>query len=69
VEKAMILLKDRLQTDENDTNYVNNKYPIKAYSKIKLITVILQFKYIYTPYYQTLTTGSGTEIFVPPFIQ
>jgi len=64
----MILLKDRLQTDE-DTNYVNNKYPIKAYSKIKIITVILQFKCTYTPYYQTLTTGSGTEIFVPSFIQ
>jgi hypothetical protein len=62
VEEAMILLKDRLQTDEKDTNHVNNKYPIKAYSKIKIITVILQFKCTYKPYYQTLTTGSGTEI-------
>jgi len=44
VEEAMILLKDRLQTDEKYTNYVSNKYPLKAYSKIKIITVILQFK-------------------------
>jgi hypothetical protein len=68
VEEAMVLLNDRLQTDE-DTNYVNNKYPIKAYSKIKIIAVILQFKCTYTPYYRTFTTGSGTEIFVPSFIQ
>jgi hypothetical protein len=68
VEEAMILSKDRLQTDKKDNNYVNNKYPIKAYNKIKIITIILQFKCTYTPYYQTLTRGSGTEIFVSSFI-
>jgi hypothetical protein len=57
----MILLKDGLQINEKKNNYVNNKYPIKTYSKIKIITVILQFTCTYTPYYQTLTTGSGTK--------
>ena len=68
MEEAMILSKDRLQTDKKDTNYVNNKYPIMAYNKIKIIIVILQFKCTYTPHYQTLTRGSRTEIFVPSFI-
>jgi hypothetical protein len=66
-EEAMILLKDGLHTDE-DINYVN-KYPIMAYSKIKTFIVIMQFKFTYTPYYQTITKGSGTEIIVSSFIQ
>jgi hypothetical protein len=56
----MILLKDRLHTDED-----SNKYPIMAYSKIKTFTVIMQFKFTYMSYYQTITKGSGTEIIVP----